>query len=115
MLEVEVNKFVWEIRMRECKANGMRAWCLVMHNREKEWVGYYWKGIGNDSHRKYAETWSGSLLAHLCYFLLHCGIDKECINKLIRQSFDYNEIVDVANAVQNEQGKFILKAQALAE
>jgi hypothetical protein len=69
LLEVEVKKFVQEIMMRKCKANGMHVWCLLMHNCKKEWVGYYWKGIGNDSNRKYVETWSESLLAHLGYFL----------------------------------------------
>ncbi len=95
--------------MHECKSNGTCIWCLVVHIRDKEWVGYFRRGVGNNLHKAYAETWLGSLSAHIQYFLLRCGIAPECINKLIQQSFDYAPIVDAANAVQDEQGRILSK------
>ncbi len=88
-LDVEVIKTVHEIMMHKCKSNGTPVWYLVVHSRDKKWVGYFRRGVGNDLHKAYAETWSVNLLAHIQYFLLHRGIAPECINKLIQQSFDY--------------------------
>jgi hypothetical protein len=81
---------------------------------QHEWVGYYRKGVGNNSNQKYAVCSSGSLSAHLRYFLLHRGLDAVGINQLIKQSFDYNAIVDAANAEQKE-GKVVSSKQAAAE
>jgi hypothetical protein len=83
VLDVKVIKTVREIMMHKCKSNGTRVWCLVVHSRNKEWVGYFRRGVGNDLHKVYVETWSGSLLAYIQYFLLLRGIAPECINKLI--------------------------------
>ncbi len=113
-LVMEVNKSVRDVLMRECKADKTRVWCLLAHNREQEWVGYYRKGVGNDSHQKYAVSWSGSLSAHLRYFLLRHGLNAAGINQLIKQSFDYNTIVDAANVVQKD-GKVVSCEQATAK
>jgi hypothetical protein len=108
------NKLVRDVMMRECRADKTLVWCLLTHNREHEWVGYYRKGVGNDSHQKYTVCWSGSLSAHLHYFLLCHSLDAVGINQLIKQSFDYNAIVDAANAVQID-GKVVSREQAAAE
>ncbi len=113
-LVMEVNKLVRDVMMWECRADKTLVWCLLAHNREHKWVGYYRKGVGNNSHQKYAVCWSGSLSAHLHYFLLRCGLDAVGINQLIKQSFDYNTIVDAANAVQKD-GKVVSHEQAAAE
>ncbi len=70
--------------------------------------------MGNNSHQKYAVSWSGSLSAHLRYFLLCRGLNAAGINHLIKQSFDYDAIVDAANAVQKD-GKVVSREQAAAE
>jgi hypothetical protein len=70
--------------------------------------------VGSDSHQKYAVCWSGSLSTYLHYFLLRRGLDAAGINQLIKQSFDYNAIVDTANVVQKD-GKVISHEQAVAE
>jgi hypothetical protein len=70
--------------------------------------------VGNNSHQKYAVSWSGSLSAHLRYFLLCHGLHAAGINQLIKQSFDYDAIVDAANAVQKD-GKVISREQAVAK
>ncbi len=114
-LDVKVIKTVREIMMQEGKSNGTCVWCLVAHSRNKEWVGYFRRGMGNNLHKAYAEMWSGSLSAHIQYFLLHCGIVPECINKLIRQSFDYAAIMDAANAGPDKQGRILSKSQALVK
>jgi hypothetical protein len=101
-LVMEVNKLVRDVMMRECRADKTLVWCLLAHNREHNWVGYYRKGVGNDSHQKYAVCWSGSLSAHLHYLLLRRSLDAVGINQLIKQSFDYNAIVGAANAVQKK-------------
>jgi hypothetical protein len=62
-LDKEVNKLVRDVLMRECRTDKTLVWCIVAHSREYEWVGYYRKGVGNDSHQKYAVSWSGSLSA----------------------------------------------------
>jgi hypothetical protein len=108
------NKLVRDVMMRECRADKTLVWCLLTHNREHEWVGYYRKGVGNDSHQKYTVCWSGSLSAHLHYILLCHSLDAVGINQLIKQSFDYNAIVDAANAVQID-GKVVSREQAAAE
>jgi hypothetical protein len=113
-LVMEVNKSVRDVMMRECRADKTLVWCLLAHNREHKWVGYYRKGVGNDSHQQYAVCWSGSLSAHLRYFLLRRGLGAVGINQLIKQSFDYNAIVDAANAVQKD-GKVISCEQAVAK
>jgi hypothetical protein len=82
-LDIKVIKTVHEIMMHKCKSNGTHVWCLVAHSRDKEWVGYFRRGVGNNLHKAYAERWSGSLSAHIQYFCLHCGIVPECIIKLI--------------------------------
>jgi hypothetical protein len=105
-LDKEVNKLVRDVLMRECRTDKTLVWCLVAHSREHEWVGYYRKGVGDNSHQKYAVSWSGSLSAHLRYFLLRRGLNAASINQLIKQSFDYNAIVDAANAVQKD-GKVV--------
>ncbi len=46
--------------------------------------------------------------------MLHRGLDAVDINQLIKQSFDYNAIVDTANAVQKD-GKVVSRKQAAAE
>ncbi len=113
-LVMEDNKSVRDVLMRECKADKTLVWCLLAHNREQEWVGYYKKGVGNDSHQKYTVSWSGSLSAHLRYFLLRHGLNAAGINQLIKQSFDYNAIMDTANAVQKYR-KVVSPEQAAAE
>jgi hypothetical protein len=47
---MEVNKSDRDVMMRECRADKTLVWCLLAHNREHEWVGYYRKGVGNNSH-----------------------------------------------------------------
>jgi hypothetical protein len=113
-LDKEVNKLVRDVLMRECRTDKTLVWCLVAHSREHEWVGYYRKGVGNDSHQKYAVSWSGSLSAHLRYFLLRRGLHAAGINQLIKQSFNYDAIVDVANAVQKD-GKVISREEEAAK
>jgi hypothetical protein len=108
-------KTVQEVMMTSCKANKTPIWCLIMHNREKELVGYYCKGIGNDLHKNFAITWLGSLSSHLRYFLLRCMMDSNGMTALIKQSFDYHAIVDASNRVLNDKGKVVSKAQATAE
>jgi hypothetical protein len=83
-LDMEVNKLIRDVMMRECRAVKTLVWCLLAHNREHEWVCYYRKGVGNDSHQKYGVCWSGSLSAHLCYFLLHSGLDAVGVNQFIK-------------------------------
>jgi hypothetical protein len=115
MLDMEAMKTVREVMMTSCKADKTHVWCLIAHNREKEWVGYYRKGIGNNSHKNFAIMWLGSLSTHLRYFFLRRKMDGNNVTALIKHSFDYHAIVDAENAVLNNKGKVISKAQATAE
>jgi hypothetical protein len=74
-VEMEVSKLVRDIMMTECKATRFRVWCLITHNRENNWVGYYKLEVGNDSHKEFAICWAGSLSPHLQYFLFLHGIN----------------------------------------
>ncbi len=113
-VEMEVSKSVCNIMTTECKAARSRVWCLITHNRENKWVGYYKMGVGNDLHKEFTICWAGRLSAHLRYFLLQCRIDDTGVTKLIKKSFDYNAIIDAANAVEQD-GRVISKVQAAAE
>ncbi len=100
--------------MTECKATRSRVSCLITHNQENKWVGYYKMGVGNDSHKEFAIRWAGSFSAQLRYFLFRQGIDDAGVTKLIKKSFNYNTIIDAANAVEQDR-RVIPKAQAAAE
>ncbi len=110
-----MNKSMKDNMMLECKGEQTLVWCMITHSREKEWVGYYKKGIGNNMHKTFAIDWSGSLSAHLQYFLLCWGFDGNGINQLIKQSFSYHAIVDATYMVQNKQSKIVSKSQTAAE
>jgi hypothetical protein len=111
---MEVSKLVCNIVMTKCKATHSRVWCLITHNRENKWVGYYKMGVRNDSHKEFVIRWAGSLSAHLKYFLLQHGINDAGVTILIKKSFDYNAVIDAANAIEQD-GRVISKAQVAAE
>jgi hypothetical protein len=70
-------------------------------------------GVGNDSHKEFAICWAGSLSAPP---ILPSPMqdDDAGVTKLIKKSFDYNAVIDAANAVE-QNGRVISKAQVAAE
>jgi hypothetical protein len=100
--------------MTEKKIHGTKPWILIAQTQDGHWVSYYRYGVGNESHKKLALEWSGSLSAHIRFHLLGRGFDNTGINDLIKGSFDYQATKDAAQAMvgENKQVKSLRQAEA---
>ncbi len=78
-------------------------------------MGFYRFRMGNNLHHDNAVEWSGALLSHVRFFLLHRGFDPNGINNLIGGTFDYQSMWQAAQAAVGKDGQVKLLQQAAAE
>ena len=83
-ISILVNHSVRELMMVK-KIHGTKPWILIAQTQDGRWVGYYRYGVGNESHKKLALEWPGSLSAHIRFHLLGRGFDNAGINDLIKR------------------------------
>ena len=103
-VSILVNRSVQELMM-EKKIHGTKLWIQIAQTQDGCWVSYYRYGVGNESHKKLALEWSGSLSAHIRFHLLGWGFDNAWIKDLIKGSFDYQATIDAAQAVVGKDGQ----------